>query len=85
MKDFIDKHVDELHQNREKRKSDNKMKLNLSELNKISAEFDRGIIASFKDIPVRVDESLRGYEYYISVSPELCEKLKKAKNVGAGN
>ena len=53
--------------------------IDLTKLNKIHAELERNILNTFKSIPVRVDHELQGCEYYISVSPELCEKLKKAK------
>ncbi len=57
------------------------IKLSLADLSSISkrfqSEYQEILINNFKGIPVRVDKSLKDFQYYICVSPELKDLLEK--------
>ena len=46
-------------------------KVDLEGLNKLSRDWRSSFINKFKSVPVRVDTSLEGGEFYIAISPEL--------------
>ena len=51
-------------------------KIDLDGLNKVYDDWHSSFIDQFKGIPVKIDETLEGGQYYIAVSRELHEKLK---------
>ena len=51
-------------------------KIDLDGLNKVFDDWHSSFIDRFKGIPVRIDETLEGGQYYIAVSRELHERLK---------
>lgn len=57
-------------------------KINLNDLNnqvqKIESDHRSRLIAGFMGVEVKVDHTLEGLSYYISVSPELHNLLKQA-------
>jgi hypothetical protein len=50
-------------------------KIDIDSLNKVYKDWHDSFIDQFKGVPVRIDEILKGGQYYIAVSRELYERL----------
>lgn len=50
--------------------------INFEGLAKVHNDWHQSFIDSFKGVPVRIDETLEGGQYYIAISRELHEDLK---------
>ena len=55
-----------------------KLSSRMEELNTLAT---RLLAEAFEGVPVRVDPALKGYDYYLMISPQLEEELKMAKGV----
>lgn len=52
-------------------------KVCVENLNEICADWHKAFVSQFSGIPLRVDESLKGGQYFVAVSQELYEQLIK--------
>ena len=58
-------------------------KIDLDGLNKVYDDWHSSFVSQFKGVPVRIDETLEGGQYYVAVSGELFDKLSSPAPIGA--
>ena len=58
-------------------------KIDFDGLNKVYDDWHALFISQFKGLPVRIDKTLEGGQYYVAVSRELFDKLSPPVPAGA--
>lgn len=54
-----------------------KEEVNLEDIKLIHDKFWNKVVLGFIGVPVKIDESLRNFEYHIAVSPELYDRIEE--------